>query len=155
MEGLIFGILRCGIQKGFLPFPTGNTQQTSRLPLEGKMYHSNNVKILKIQTTRKKYKAYQGKWHNSITQRSTCLLKGNVFFCFRFLEIVRERESPVHQCYELQLKALMWWKVKGEFTFVFLKKTATETTLLGRLECIKLFSLIHSIVFLEMFHSPK
>ena len=61
MEGLIFGILRYGIQKGFLPFPTGNTQQTSRLPSEGKMYHSNNVKILKIQTTRKKYKAYQGK----------------------------------------------------------------------------------------------
>ena len=80
---------------------------------------------------------------------------GNVFFCLRFLEIVRESESPVHQGYKLQFKAIMWWKVKGEFTFVFPKKAATETILLRRLEYITLFSLIHSIVFLEMFHSPK
>ena len=45
--------------------------------------------------------------------------------------------------------------VKGEFTLVFPQKAATETTLLRRLEYINLFSLIHSIVFLEMFHSPK
>ena len=108
------------------------------------MYYSNKVKILKIQITRTKYKVYQGKWYNSIAQSPTCLSIGNFFFWFRFLVIVRERESPLHQCYELQLKAIKWWKVKGEFTFVFLKKAATETTSLGRLVYITLFPLIHS-----------